>query len=319
MKLLITPPFDSPIPPATLPADELASIFAEHGIRVTDDPRQADLELAGFGAIVDPSILRLPRERVVLADGEPAQPQYLLPHYGWTGFAAIVTPMNGAYDGDCMAFYEPPGAPYTGPRARKIVQLATYRTQGGNANGGSHQVVSVNGRELYSARVLCRLRAMVGLAIHAAWPDFIAVYGRGWPEGVAVDCSRTRVAFVSERQRVASWYTWDFCWENMAIPGYVSEKFWGALRAGALPVYWGPDEFMAELPCDSIVDARQWLYRDGYDVAGLVGYLRAMSDAELARRLATLRSWHESLPRDAAHRSWVRAAHRLARIVASVT
>lgn len=315
MRLLVTPPFDSPIPPATLPDNELASIFAEHGIQVVDDPRQADLELAGFGAICDPSILRLPRERVVLVDGEPAQPQYLLPHYGWTGFAAIVTPLNGAYDPDCMAFYEPPTEPVRGPRARKIVQLATYRTQPGNANGGSHQVVSINGTELCSARVLCHLRASVGLAIHRSWPDFIDVYGRGWPEGVAVRNSRARADFVAERQRVAGGYTWDLNFENVAVLGYVSEKFWGALRAGCLPIYWGPSEFMAELPTDSVVDARRWLCHDGYDVAGLVNELQSMSNAELARRLATLRDWHESLPRDAAHRSWVRSAHRLARIV----
>jgi len=309
MRLLITPPFDSPIAPRMLEPPEFASILAEHGVHVTDDPKRADLELVGGMQLWSgPNHCRLPLNRVVIIDGEPPQPEYLLPHYQDTRLRHVITPLNGAY-ADCFAFHIPP--PDRRERTwgnnkicRRICQFATYRSRGGNANGGSHLVVSLNG-ELYANRVLCVERVKLGLELRKRIPTDI--YGRGWPDGIVAGNSRNRVDFLKERHRICSQYDFDLCWENMEIPNYVSEKFWAPLYAGVVPIYWGPREWHARLP-NVFVDARC------YD-CGVAGYDTRSLAEDLGDAYGLMfdasQDWYRSLPRDSAHVSWVKAAHWL--------
>ncbi len=316
MKLLITPPFDSPIAPTMLdPRTELAPILAEYDVEVTDNLVEADLELVGYTAGVDPRRCRLPRQRVVLIDGEPPQPEYLLPHYAQEGYAAILTPANlQVYDQDCMACYEPPlpERPKVTERGGRIVQLATFRRREGNVNFGTHILVSINGRELFSYRVLCNLRVMVGLAIKQSNPELIDLYGRGWPEGTTVvEESRARSDFLEVRHQIASRYAFDLCWENVEIPYWVSEKFWSPVRMGVLPLYWGPSGIHELVPKDTLIDCRSYLHGFDYDVEGLVYDVTHMSFEEYARRTETLLDWYYSLPTDSHKQSWLKSAHRL--------
>lgn len=315
MRLLITPPFDSPIAPKMLSADELASILAEHSVDVTDDPKRADIELVGGTQLWSgPEHCRLSRERVVLIDGEPPQPEYLLPHYFVPiGFAAVLTPANLAVYSDCFAYYEPPPSKMPEFDGRRgMCQLATYREMPGNANGGTHLLVTPGG-EPWCWRVLCNERADVGRRLHGK--EGFDLYGRGWERvGVdVVDNSRNSSDFLERRHKIARCYRFDLNWENMEIPRYATEKFWSALYAGALPVYWGPPDMHAQLPPETIVDARCYDRGDSYDLDGLVQELQSFFDDEWRGRAEDLQYWYRDLPRDIAHRSWVKAAHMLGR------
>lgn len=310
IKLLITGPFDSPIAPAMLTPAEFAAVLAEHDISVVSDAAKADLELCGW-LWHQLGCMHLPRNRVIVVDGEPPQPEYLLPHYTERGFAAIVTPVSGAYAADCMAFYEPP--PTTRPRPSwrygRVVQLATYRTRPGPIR------VSVNGAAPAQYRVLCDLRVKVGLALHQLLPGMVDLYGRGWPPGVVVGNDRGRPDFLSSRHHISAKYAFDLCWENTEIHGYVSEKFWSPVRVGTLPVYWGPENFC--LPPNTIVDCRSYLRSDGatFDVVQLAYDVTHMDHAEYCRRVSTLLDWYYALPTDSHRQSVTKAAHHLANVI----
>jgi hypothetical protein len=323
MNLLVTPPFDSPIPPRFLDLrTELIPILAEHGIRVVTDPARADLELAGQAASLDPARHRLPRNRVVIMDGEPPQPEFLLPFYTGQGWAGVLCPGNLlAYADDGLAHYDPPlpERPKVTERGMRVVQLATFRSRPGNLNEGKFLLVNPNGEGAFAYRILCNLRVQVGLALQALHPETIDLYGRGWPAGTAtVENSRGRLDFLEVRHDIAQRYAFDLCWENMEVPYYVTEKFWSPVRMGVLPIYWGPPEFHNRLPADTLVDARRYLSGSGYDVGALAYDLRNMSFSEYHRRTERLLDWYYDLPRDSHRRSWVAAAHRMARALLDI-
>jgi len=317
MNLLITPPFDSPIAPKMLEPQELASILAEHGIHVTDDPKRADLELVGGVQLWTGSDhCRLPHDRVVLIDGEPPQPEYLQPHYTVDSghFAHVITPLNGAY-ADCFAFYDPP--PDERPKLdgkRGLCQLATYRDQLGNCDDGERLVVQVNG-DGYAPRVLCNRRVEVALGLRE--PVGVDIFGRGWERaGVrSLYAGRELPNFLEQRHAVSSNYRFDLNWENMEIHHYATEKFWSPLRVGTLPVYWGPPDLHAQVPQDTLVDARRYDMGEHYDTPGLAVELLHMGDQDWLWRTEALQDWYRSLPRDIGYRSWVKAGHLLGRVL----
>lgn len=323
MKILVTPPFEAPTAPAMLELEtELAPILGEHGIEVVTSPTAADLELCGAQGAATPASCRLPRHRVVVVAGRSPHPDRVAPHYVAEGYAAVLTPVNSkVYEPDCMAFFVPPAGskPRTSHKRMRIAQLATYQDTPGNANDGTHMFVNVNGRAMYAHRVLGRLRSLLGLTIKQFRDDLIDIYGKGWPAGVEpVEDSRDWGNFLERRHAIAARYGFDLCWESMEIPRYVTEKFWSALRAGALPLYWGPTEFHELLPKDTIVDCRCYERAGGFDWHALVYDIINMSADEYARRLSTLLDWYHSLPADAARKSHIAAAHALARTLVAV-
>jgi len=308
MKILITPPFDSPIAPVMLRPEVFASILSSKGVQVVTDTKQADYELVGTWYLQPNGTYRLPANRWIVVDGEPPQPEYLLPHYGENPFKAVFTPATkDVYKGDCMAFYEPPlqRRPSAIRWNRRICQLATYRTQGGNGMNYQWQSGVTNG-QAWQYRVLCVRRVTVGLDIREMRPELIDIYGRGWPPGIAVDNTRNRLDFLAVRHDTCRRYAFDLCWENMEIPNYVSEKFWSPVRMGVLPVYWGPAIFHDMLPDDTIVDCR------GRSAKGILSEVEGMSFWEYRRRVSRLLDWYYELPRDAHEKSWLRAAYHLA-------
>jgi hypothetical protein len=315
VKLKITPPFDSPIAPTMLPQQWLSAVFAEQGIEVVANPRDADLELIGCkdGIYGTPT---LPYDRVVLCDGEPPQPEYLLSHYVNSPFGLVLTPANRAvYDDDCMAFYEPPQPckpKVVDMRNGKICQLATYRSRPGNARSGTAIRVKLNGEEI-TLPLLCNLRAEVGAHIKGIWGAALDIYGWRWPGGMATAQTRGQPDFLQVRHTTTERYAFDLCWENVQVDNYVSEKFWSPVRMGTLPLYFGPDNFHAMLPPDTIVDCRQYLHYDVFDVQELLYDVKSMSFEEYQRRVKTLLDWYYSLPYDANIASWFRAANMLAK------
>ena len=312
IKVLVSPPFAQSIAIREDPAhlsEILIPGLARRGIRITDKPAEADWEIAGYQAPEGPEWHRLPKERVIVLDGEVPQPEFINPVFrGGDGFAAVLSCVNQKIYADCFPFFIPPHNHLAPPRKRnKIIQLSTYR---------SLQVAwmegVVNGEDPFRYRVLCTPRCSLGLAIKERRPQLIDIFGRGWPEGVCVENSRSG-AFRARKAEILPSYGFDLCWENMEIPNYVSEKLWDPIAAGILPLYWGPPQIHDILPKESIIDCRSYSHGALFDVDRLIRDVEEMSEAEYCERVERLRDWHRSLPVDAQARSLGRAVDLLAR------
>ncbi len=72
-------------------------------------------------------------------------------------------------------------------------------------------------------------------------------------------------------------YTFALSFENMALPGLVTEKLLDCLRAGTVPVYLGAPDVAAHVPADCFVDVRQFP-----DYRALRAFLRALSEPAIA-------------------------------------
>ncbi len=301
--------------------DQFAAICVANRIDLVDSLNDAQLQLSVYERWGQ-NQHNLPRPRVVLLEGEPPQPDITYKAYKLSGFGAIMTPANGVvFSGNHFAFYSPEikrsKAIKYNPR---IAQLATFRALPGNdPRDNNFMVGMINGVERYRHRVLCTLRAQVGLALKSAVPELIDIYGRGWPTAAKV---REDSRGLKNESGYRSWedrkwailkhYGFNLCWENMDIPGYVSEKFWDNLRACTLPLYWGPPRFHDLLPPGSIVDCRQYLAPDGqYDVGELLYSVSNIGEEEYIRRMTALYDWFETLPSDGAQLAFADTTQRI--------
>lgn len=84
---------------------------------------------------------------------------------------------------------------------------------------------------------------------------------------------------VASKSETLAGYAFALCFENMVLPGWITEKVFDCLLVGTVPVYLGAPEIADVLPPEAFVDAREF---DGYDDLG--AFLRGMSAAERGRR-----------------------------------
>ena len=66
-------------------------------------------------------------------------------------------------------------------------------------------------------------------------------------------------------------YRFSICFENSAIPGYVTEKIFACFAGGCVPVYWGAPNIEEYVPKNCFID-----YRDFSSDEELYQYLKAM-------------------------------------------
>jgi len=318
INLLLTPPFRFNVAPDVLDHQgELAPILKQYGIKLTRQPAKADLELAGAYYFPDKPTWRLPKNRVVVITPEPPQPDYLEAAYLDSGFAAVLSPVDGTVQApDCMAYFEPPRLPRKKriEKIEKIVLMATFRYNLGNDGAGAFMNVRVNGGGTHRHRTLAYARSLTGLVLKRLRPEAIDLYGRYWPRGAAVtENSREAPDWRERKLALLGRYGFNLCWENSEIPGYVTEKIWDSIDAGVLPLYWGPPEFHALLPPDSVLDCRRYLDGGELLVEALLDDALSLSAADYARRVETLYDWHRSIDPDAKKKSALAAAHILGR------
>ncbi len=295
--------------PLALKPDELREIFASHNIEIVDDICDARLRLCTTEDLREKHRGALPRDRVVLFEGEPPQPNCLYPAYRLRGFAAILTPVAGlAYSPNNLAYFRRwPKRRQKSRKIDKILQLATVRSNLQSAAPllPENCTGRVNGVVPYAYRALGDLRARVGLALKKRDPELIDLCGRGWPEGTALlEDSRdipsaTEAMYWSNRKiELLGEYGFNLAWENMEIPGYVTEKFWHSVLGGALPLYWGAPEFHQQIPKDTAIDCRSYLRPGGFDVEQLRYDVTNMSEKDYLARMETLHGWHETFEID---------------------
>jgi hypothetical protein len=129
------------------------------------------------------------------------------------------------------------------------------------------------GRDLYGER----LRA---IRFFATRPGF-DLYGEGWSDRhPAVDprthalAQRAWRGSVPDKHALLRGYRFALVIENCRFPGYVSEKLFECLRAGAIPVYLGAPDVERYVPRDAFVDLGRFA---GYEA--LDDYLRALAPA----------------------------------------
>ena len=63
---------------------------------------------------------------------------------------------------------------------------------------------------------------------------------------------------ITNKKSVMQQYLFHFAFENQCSPDYITEKVWGALAAGTLPVYFGAENIKDHVPINSIIDVKDF-------------------------------------------------------------
>jgi len=134
--------------------------------------------------------------------------------------------------------------------------------------------------------------------------DEIEVYGQGWNTRLlhvrrpfsAINriasalrlnkaCLKGYRGVTDDKLMTLSKYNFALCIENAKdFSGYITEKIFDAFRAGAIPIYLGPNDIAEYVPSDIFVDLRQFS-----DLTELSAYVKSRTADELAvtrRRIA---------------------------------
>lgn len=122
------------------------------------------------------------------------------------------------------------------------------------------------------------------------------LYGVGWDRpipGLAPDRQRIVDAIyrgpVADKRKLMSDYRFALVIENTRFPGYVTEKVFDALLAGAVPVYLGAPDLASLVPPDVFVDVTAF-----GDYAELVRHLQALSERDVGAMRDAGRAFLES-------------------------
>lgn len=112
---------------------------------------------------------------------------------------------------------------------------------------------------------------------------------RRWPDPLyTAVAAASRGTVVSKADTLAR-YTFALCFENMVLPGWITEKIFDCFAAGCVPIYWGAPEVAERIPPESFIDQRQF---DGF--ADLRRFLHALTPAQIARYRDAGRAFLES-------------------------
>ena len=83
---------------------------------------------------------------------------------------------------------------------------------------------------------------------------------------------------VKSKYETLSRYRFALCFENMAMPGYITEKIFDCFFVGTIPIYLGAPDVVKYVPKSCFIDMR------GFDdYAELYSYLSNLSDRDISR------------------------------------
>lgn len=119
---------------------------------------------------------------------------------------------------------------------------------------------SLNGREniIREMQKEMRIDSLSSCLNNAKWPD---------------DIPR------SNKNRVLKRYLFYFAFENECSVDYMTEKLWGALESGSLPIYYGAPNVLDYVPPSSIIDINKYRDETGViDFKSLANYLKYLSN-----------------------------------------
>jgi hypothetical protein len=142
--------------------------------------------------------------------------------------------------------------------------------------------------ELYTER----LRALSSLASSGA----IDLWGRGWDRGLGEQeeefggaVRRSYRGPTPDKYETLSRYAVAICYENMILPGWITEKIFDCFYAGTVPVYWGAPNVNDFIPDECFIDRRSFA-----DDAELQRFLEGLSEYDLRDYREAARSFLDS-------------------------
>lgn len=112
---------------------------------------------------------------------------------------------------------------------------------------------------------------------------------RQWPNPVYAAVAVASKGTVASKAETLSRYNFAICFENMILPGWITEKIFDCFAAGCVPVYWGAPEVTDRIPAESFIDMRQF---EGF--AELRQFLHDLSPVRIARYRDAGRAFLES-------------------------
>ena len=125
---------------------------------------------------------------------------------------------------------------------------------------------------------LIKVRSAIGLKGHRQ--HAMDVFGRGWPEGISKEDSRSG-DWGGRKGNILEDYYFNLCFENTVAENYVTEKIWDSIEGYCLPVYYGKGSGIYTLfPKDSFID-----YSTLSSPEELFEMIATMPDKEYVRRM----------------------------------
>ncbi|WP_299213166.1 glycosyltransferase family 10 [uncultured Dokdonia sp.] len=151
---------------------------------------------------------------------------------------------------------------------RQIVGLMSY------FKGEKTAAVYKNGEDID----LIKTRTEIALA--GQKEEAFHVYGRGWPEGVSKEDSRSG-DWVTRKKDLLENYYFNLCFENTSTKYYVTEKIWDSIANYCLPIYYGKHNGIYELfPENSFID-----YSTFNHPKEVFSFVKNLSDADYRDRM----------------------------------
>ncbi len=96
---------------------------------------------------------------------------------------------------------------------------------------------------------------------------------------------------IADKIKVMSDYKFSICFENCAVPGFVSEKIYDSLAAGCIPVYLGAPDIAEIVPPECFIDFRKFSAGGGKNYAELHKFLASMPEARIAEYRRAIRAF----------------------------
>ena len=120
------------------------------------------------------------------------------------------------------------------------------------------------------------------------------------------------IPFLVVASGVLAGHDFALCFENMILPGWITEKLFDCFYAGTVPIYWDATDIERWVPRECFVDMRQFA---GYEE--LRGFLMACSRADIEAWLAERAAsppdraivWRMPARSRCAPRMWPRESH----------
>ena len=124
------------------------------------------------------------------------------------------------------------------------------------------------------------IKVRTQIAIEGHKQKMMDVYGRGWPEDVSQEDSRSG-NWVERKAEILKSYHFNLCFENTATRYYTTEKIWDSIKHYCLPVYYGAHTGIYELfPEGSFID-----YSNFESPKALFDYIKNIDKTEYLKRM----------------------------------
>jgi hypothetical protein len=152
---------------------------------------------------------------------------------------------------------------------RKLVALMSYY------HGGLHSKLVIEGNNIDL------IKKRTDLALYGHNRNLIDIFGKGWPQNIAKEDSRTG-QWGARKREVLQQYNFNLAFENTVAPFYVTEKIWDSIENYCLPIYYGglTSTIYEIFPKNSFIDFSQF-----EDAKSLYDFIQSITNEEYKTRM----------------------------------